>query len=197
MLYKVFLFVVVVLAIIGIGIYLHSSSKDTSNNKNVLAKESYWFVLHRASNIEKMYFGIPGASESSKLLKTFKVKAGIPGERPTPLPSLVGRDYWKIIKKESSKDNLETAPYFLTLDIPAPSEYPYGPVPYEECGGAQCDWILPGFFGLHGVNGDPSRLTNENPGSSGCIRHTDEDITYLYEALDPENEEIRYYIEDN
>ena len=175
-------------------------------------KESYWFLLHRKSNIEDMYFGIPGASESSKLVKEFKVKSGIPGGRPTPLPQLVGREYWLITKKESSADNPETVPYFITLDIPAPSEYPYGPVPYEECvgqfGGApfneagrqdkkQCDWILPGFFGLHGVNGDESRLSDENPGSSGCVRHYDEDITYLYNLLEPGKDEIRYYVNDD
>ena len=68
-------------------------------------------------------------------------------------------------------------------------------MPYTECNG-QCNWILPGAFGLHGVNGDLSRLSIENPGSSGCIRHSDEDITYLYNNLDPQKEEIRYYIED-
>jgi lipoprotein-anchoring transpeptidase ErfK/SrfK len=129
------------------------------------------------------------------LLKTFSVKTGIPEERPTPLPQLVGRDYWLITDKASSKDNPETAPYFLTLNIPAPESSPYGPSPYDECNG-QCNWILPGAFGLHGVNGDKTKLAEENPGSSGCIRHTDEDITYLYNLLDLRKEKVRYYIED-
>ena len=158
-------------------------------------KKAHWFLLHRKTNVEYFYYGVPGEKAKSELIKTFTVKTGIPGERPTPLPQLVDRDYWVLIKKESSADNPETAPYFLTLDVPGIEEEPFGPAPYMECDG-QCNWILPGAFGLHGVNGDPSRLGPDNPGSSGCIRHTDEDITYLYELLDPQREEIRYYIED-
>lgn len=159
-------------------------------------KEYHWFLLHRKSNVEYFYRGQPGSIEKSRLLKTFTVKTGIPGERPTPLPQLVGREYWLLIKKESSAENPETAPYFLTLNVPGIEEEPFGPVPYKECNGEQCNWNLPGAFGLHGVNGDQSRLSKENPGSSGCIRHTDEAITYLYNLLDPQKEEIRYYIED-
>lgn len=155
----------------------------------------YWFLLHRASNVEFLYIGVPGDAEQSQLLKTFTVKSGIPGERPTPLPQLVGRDYWLLVDKFEQLDNPETAPYFLTLDIPFSEDYPYGPVPYEECGG-QCDWVLPGAFGLHGVASDASRLSPENAGSSGCIRHSDEDIAYLYHLLDPKKEAIRYYVED-
>lgn len=163
-------------------------------------------MLHRKSNKEYLYYGVPGAKEQSVLKKTFIVKTGIPGERPTPLPKLLNRDYWLIIKKESSSQNPETAPYFLTLNIPAPEVEPYGPEPYKECNdpafagsygeAKQCNWVLPGAFGLHGINGDISRLSYENSGSSGCIRHTDEDITYLYNLFDPEKENIRYYIED-
>jgi hypothetical protein len=162
----------------------------------VTPKEAYWFVLYRQSNKEALYRGIPGDTSKSKLIKTFIVKTGIPGERPTPLPKLAGREYWKVVEKHPEPDNPETAPYFITLDIPAPSEPPYGPYPYTECNGSQCDWVKPGAFGLHGINGDPSRLSVQDPGSSGCIRHTDEDITYLYNLLDPQKEEIRYYIED-
>lgn len=61
----------------------------------------------------------------------------------------------------------------------------------------QCKGILPGTFGLHGIASDASRLSPENPGSSGCIRHRDEDIIYLYQLLDPKKEEIRHYIEEN
>ncbi|HLL61135.1 MAG TPA: L,D-transpeptidase, partial [Candidatus Nitrosocosmicus sp.] len=64
------------------------------------------------------------------------------------------------------------------------------------CNG-QCDWITIGAFGLHGVNGNLNKLTNEDPGSSGCIRHSDEDISFLYETLDPSRYEIRYYVFDN
>jgi hypothetical protein len=31
----------------------------------------------------------------------------------------LGKEYWLITKKESAKENPETAPYFLTLNIPA------------------------------------------------------------------------------
>lgn len=167
-------------------------------------EEQYWFVLHRKSNTEEFFLGEPGNRNKSKLIKTFQVKTGIPGERPTPLPQLLGREYWKVIKKEPSFENPETSPYFLSLDIPAPEEEPYGPVPYRECIGSmyadsegQCHWVLPGAFGLHGIASTPAKLSPEDRGSSGCIRHTDEDITYLYNLLNPEKEEIRYYIEDN
>lgn len=160
-------------------------------------KKSYWFVLHRASNREEFFYGIPGEKEKSDLLMTFIVKTGRPGERPTPLPSLLGKEYWIITDKKEQFDDPETAPYFLTLNIPAPTEPPYGPVPYTECNGEQCDWIVPGAFGLHGTANTPERLLAEDPGSSGCIRHSDEDITYLYNLLDPAKDEIRYYIEDN
>lgn len=156
-------------------------------------QEIYWFVLHRKSNKEFLYYGIPNNKDQSQLIKEFTVKVGRPGERPTPLPQLAGREYWKIIAKTPVQDNPETAPYFLTLDVPAPSVPPYGPAPYLECNG-QCDWVTFGEFGLHGINGDETRLSKEDPGSSGCVRHTDEDITYLYNLLDPENEEIRYYV---
>lgn len=171
------------------------ASEKKSEVLKQTTKNSHWFLFYRKSNIEYLYFGEFGNTNNSKLVQTFQVKAGIPNSSPTPLPQLLGRDYWLLIKKESSKDNPETAPYFLQLDIPATGEWPYGPVPYEECNG-QCDWILPGYFGLHGVNGNLSKLSQDDPGSSGCIRHKDEDITYLYNLLSPESEEIRYYIED-
>ena len=165
---------------------------------------AYWFILHRKSNMEYFYKGVPGEIKESKLIKKFIVKTGIPGERPTPLPNLVGKEYWVITNKIDSSENPETAPYFLSLNIPAPTDIPFGPEPYLECGGVpaspnrgeQCQWDLPGEFGLHGVNGDDSRLSKENLGSSGCIRHTDSDITFLYNVLQPEKDEIRYYITD-
>lgn len=156
---------------------------------------THWFVLYRKSNVEYLYYGVPGEPTKSDHLKTFQVKSGIPGKRPTPLPSLLGRDYWLITNKEDSHQNPETSPYFLTLDVPVGEEAPFGPTPYLECEG-QCDWVLPGAFGLHGVNGDLAKLSTENEGSSGCIRHKDEDISYLFNILNPQEEEIRYYIKD-
>ncbi len=169
-----------------------------SHRESVLseqAKQEYWLLLFRKSNREYLYFGVPGDKIHSSLKKAFIVKTGIPGERPTPLPEKLGRKYWLITDKSVSVDNPETAPYFLTLDIPVSDTAPYGPYPYEECEG-QCNWKLPGAFGLHGVNGDKSRLSVDDPGSSGCIRHSDEDITYLYTILDPKVSPVRYYIED-
>jgi lipoprotein-anchoring transpeptidase ErfK/SrfK len=157
--------------------------------------EEYWFRLDRRSNKEYLFHGVAGEASQSSLIKTFVVKVGIPGERPTPLPEKLGRQYWLITHKFATFDNPETAPYFLTLDIPYTEEYPFGPVPYDECDG-QCNWQLPGSFGLHGVASNSSKLAESNPGSSGCIRHTDEDITYLYHMLSPEKKPIRYYIED-
>ncbi|MBI3984535.1 MAG: L,D-transpeptidase [Candidatus Levybacteria bacterium] len=154
----------------------------------------HWFLLHRKSNIEYLYYGTFGDANNSQLLKTFQVKVG-QILSPTPLPQLLGRGYWLLIKKESSSENLDTAPYFLTLDVPSNGEWPYGPTPYLECNG-QCDWQMPGYFGLHGINGNLDKLSSEDVGSLGCVRHKDEDITYLYNTLHPETEEIRYYIVD-
>lgn len=177
----------------------------SSPDKNIIGddmKYSYWFILHRASNREDFYLGVPGNKNLSKLIRSFSVKVGIPNSRPTPLPQLLNRDYWLIISKKVA-DDPETAPYFLTLDIPYSEELPYGPVPYLECegplssGGKQCNWELQGEFGLHGVAGDEKKLSQKDSGSSGCVRHADSDISYLYAILDPEKENIRYYIEDN
>lgn len=186
--------------VVASAFYLTASAKP--KKAVVFEKKAHWFMLHRKSNVEYFYYGTPGNKERSELLKTFQVKTGIPKERPTPLPQLIGREYWLLTKKESASDNPETAPYFLTLNVPGIEQEPFGPSPYVECNGPtsqrgeQCNWVLPGAFGLHGVNGDETRLGKENPGSSGCIRHTDRDITYLYNLLDPQKEEIRYYIED-
>lgn len=158
--------------------------------------QSYWFELHRASNKELLYYGIAGDRKNSVVQKVFTVKTGIPGKKPTPLPSIVGKQYWKITQKFSSQENPETSPYFLTLDIPVSADEPYGPEPYLECNG-QCNWEIPGYFGLHGVGGDMAKLASDNAGSSGCIRHSDTDITYLYNVLDPNKNEIRYYISES
>ena len=156
---------------------------------------SYWLLLHRKSNLEFLFYGIPGENSNSWLIKIFKVKTGIPGKRPTPLPQLLGRKYWLITEKNESKEDPETSPYFLTLDIPVSEDEPYGPLKYPECNN-DCNWSIPGNFGLHGVNGNLSKLSDGDMGSSGCIRHRDLDITYLYIILDPVKEEVRYYVED-
>lgn len=193
-----FVLIIVLIPVLSLLIY---SKQEIKSEQIVTPKTSYWLMLHRKSSIEILYEGVPGDTNNSKIVRKFQVKTGAFWS-PTPLPKLLGRQYWKIIKKESSKENPETAPYFLQLDIPATEEWPYGPVPYEECKDIytgepiQCDWILPGYFGLHGISGNPSKLTEDDWGSSGCIRHKDEDITYLFNLLDPEKKEIRYYVTD-
>lgn len=185
-----------IVALIALTFFTKYSQKQS--DKKVLSLQSqsaYWFLLHRKSNIEYLYSGTPGEPKKSTLVKAFLVKTGIPGERPTPLPHLVDREYWLITQKMETKENPETAPYFLTLDVPVTSIEPYGPRPYHECNG-QCNWVLPGSFGLHGIAGNPHKLDKYDPGSSGCVRHSDEDITYLYNLLDPHRQEIRYYVAD-
>ncbi|MBI4226002.1 L,D-transpeptidase [Candidatus Roizmanbacteria bacterium] len=187
----IFLFLGTIVA----SLYQAKTIRDKQNALSKKAKSSHWLLLKRKSNVELLYFGRPGNEKESRLMKTFKVNVGIDKESPTPLPQLLGRDYWLIIDKVQAKDNLETAPFFLTLDIPVSEGEPYGPTPYLECDG-QCNWVLPGYFGLHGVNGDESKLSSEDPGSSGCVRHRDEDIAYLYKLFEPKKEEIRYYVEN-
>lgn len=174
-----------------------SASPDSCLVSTSTPTEALWFVLHRKSNTEDLYKGPPGNKVASTLQKTFQVKTGRPGERPTPLPQLIEREYWTIIEGHPESSNPETAPYFLTLDIPGIEQPPYGPVPYTECNGSQCDWVTAGAFGLHGVGGNPSKLSSSDVGSSGCIRHSDDDITYLYNLLDFSGGGIRYYVEDN
>lgn len=139
--------------------------------------------------------GEPGDRTQSELVRTFKVKTGVRGEKPTPLPQLVGREYWVIEEMWSSQENPETAPYFLALDVPVGEVAPFGPEPYMECNG-QCNWQLPGRFGLHGVNGNLEKLADVDAGSSGCVRHADEDITYLFHLLHAFAGDIRYYVQD-
>ena len=192
---KKILFLILILSAVLMGLFFIWEKMRPQVAGEQTKVDQYWFILYRDSNKEELYKGVPGDKSQSTLIKTFSVKTGIDGEKPTPLPELEGRSYWNITKKEavSFEENPETAPYFLTLDIPGGREEPYGPAPYLECDG-QCNWELPGDFGLHGVGGDMTKLSTENAGSSGCIRHTDEDITYLYNLLDT-SQEIRYYIE--
>jgi hypothetical protein len=195
---KVFNTLLVIVTFVIIGVYHtipHLQPRISGESTQTVENEIYWFELQRKSNIENLYKGIPGDKSKSIHVKSFRVKAGIPGQRPTPLPQLLGREYWLLTDKQAQLDNPETAPYFLTLDIPVSDETPFGPKPYDECNG-QCDWILPGAFGLHGTGNNPLKLLDTDLGSSGCIRHSDEEVTYLYNLLDPAHEEIRYYIVD-
>lgn len=186
---------ILVLVVLLPLVYFQQINNKEPEVLSVQTEVNHWFILHRKSNLEFLYFGEPGRKDKSALVNVFKVKTGIPGERPTPLPQLLGREYWLITGEFEVLDNPETAPYFLTLNVPVTEELPFGPEPYLECNG-QCNWELPGAFGLHGNNGDPEKLSDMNPGSSGCIRHTAEDITYLYNLLSPESSQVRYYIDD-
>lgn len=198
---KLLLLSILILSLFLVSALYSKPSLDTSDTLGTSLEKSYWLVLHRKTGNEYLYYGIPGDVNYSKLVRKFQVKTGASWS-PTPIPKLLGRDYFLIVDKQSSEENSETAPYFLQLDIPVTDEWPYGPVPYEECNDVftgekiQCDWILPGYFGLHGINGNSSKLGKEDLGSSGCVRHSDQDITYLYNLLDPKTEEIRYYIKD-
>lgn len=192
---RIFLSVIFILLSLNVVVYKQVFFTPKPTVLSAYTQPSYWMLLHRKSNTEFLYYGVPGEVESSAVIKKFQVKTGAVGKRPTPLPSLLGREYWNIIAKVDASENLETAPYFLTLDVPVSEEEPFGPTPYLECKG-QCNWELPGYFGLHGINGDAGRLSPENEGSSGCIRHTDKDITYLFHLFNPEEEKIRYYIKD-
>ena len=183
----------IVIFIIALAGYLFIQQKRLTTKKTE-DKKSYWFILNRKSNIEMLYLGKSGDVNQSVLIKTFTVKTGVPGKKPTPLPSLLGKEYWVLTAKLDAGDNTETGPFFLQLNVPFTEEEPYGPTQYLECEG-QCNWELPGAFGLHGLGDDPSRLSAENPGSSGCIRHSNQDITYLYNLLDLKDE-VRYYIQD-
>lgn len=162
-------------------------------------QDLYWLLLHRQSNTEELLKGVPGNKSKSTVIKAFSVKTGKPGERPTPLPSLVGKDYWTIEWKRPQAGDL--GPYFMKLNIPYTSLTPFGPEPYTECGGQQCNWKTPGDFGLHGTGGNSEKVNNDGSQdwhwSSGCIRHLDEDITYLYNTVDPRAQELRYYVENN
>lgn len=176
-------------------IYQKNPSQSQPQVLSAKSEKTYWFMLLRKSNREFLYQGEPGNKQNSQLVKIFQVKTGIPGKRPTPLPELFGREYWLIIDKTATPDNPETSPYFLTLDIPVTNQEPYGPTPYEECNG-QCNWILPGAFGLHGTGENLEKLATTDPGSSGCIRHYNDDITYIYNLLDPQIGPVRYYVKD-
>lgn len=181
---------------IGLGLLAgdYQTKEQPVVNTPVEAKSprKHWFLLDRTAQKEILYFGVEGEIENSAPVKEFTVKTGVPDKKPTPLPHHLGREYW-LITDMAPTESPETAPYFITLDIPVSEEPPFGPMPYPECGGS-CNWEIPGAFGLHGVAGVPSRLSDEDPGSSGCIRHSDADITLIYNVLKNENFPVRYYI---
>ncbi len=193
---RIFLAIAIVLSsILTVVIFPISRSKIDGQDKvkGVETELNYWFLLLRKSEKEFLYHGEPGNELKSTVVSSFKVKTGVPGKRPTPLPQLLGRGYWVIVDSWET-DNPETAPYFIQLNVPVSEDFPFGPTPYLECDG-QCNWEIPGAFGLHGVGGEDNRLSPENEGSSGCIRHSDRDITYLYSIL-KEKKDVRYYIKD-
>lgn len=169
-------------------------------------ESKYWLLLHRASKKEELWQGIPGDKNNSKRKEVFDVNPGIPGERPTPLPSKLGKEYFTIKTKRETypeeKNKLEMGNYFLIFDIGLSKEElqkdPFGPSPYNECGAdknSQCNWETPGDFGMHGISGVETKLTDA--GSSGCVRHSDSNMDDLYLLLKDVDYEIRYYIEDN
>ena len=178
--------------LIAFQYFIHKPNSNLETLNPLTYSPEYWFLLHRKSNIEYFYYGLPGEKTKSTLIKTFKVNTGIKNKKPTPLPQKLGREYWLLKDKWETK-NPETAPYFLMLDVPISDEAPFGPTPYEECNG-QCNWETQGYFGLHGVNKDENRLSDA--GSSGCVRHSDQDITYLFNTLELGKNGVRYYIED-
>lgn len=195
--FKLFLIALLasLLTVTTLSIYIKDNLKPQVQGAQV-TNGNYWLELHRKSGKENLYYGIPGDYNMSTLIKVFDVKPGVPGKKPTPLPQLLGRSYWLITKKEESSTNPETSPYFLTLDIPTSEKEPFGPKNYNECNGS-CDWEIPGYFGLHGVGGNPEKVSANDPGSSGCVRHKDEDIVYLYNLLEVDKSPVRYYIQDN
>ncbi len=194
----VILLLVLLISALGYSLFFNKNKSDQKRAgvpAETAIQNDYWMLLMRKSRQEFLFQGIPGDKDNSRIIRQFVVNVGVENERPTPLPQLFGREYWNIIAKYEVKDDPETAPYFLTLDVPWSDQYPFGPSPYNECGGEQCDWVRPGSFGLHGVAGNPDKLVDS--GSSGCIRHRDEDITYLYNLLNPsESQLIRYYVKD-
>lgn len=188
--------------------YVSYNANTQTIDRPTTTPEEYWFILHRKSKREILYKGVPGdiskstiATDANGKQLIFKVNPGR-SDRPTPLPQLFGRQYWVLTEKHPESIP-ETAPYFITLDIPDGRKAPYyGPSPYKECGTdgkQQCVWgNIAGDFGLHGVGpngGDASRL--DDAGSSGCVRHSSSDIEKLYELLDLSKGGVRYYIEDN
>ena len=168
----------------------------------IKAEEGYWFLLHRSraggkQPSEELYKGAYGDKSQSKLIRTSVVNPGVAGKSPTPLPSLAGVSYWTVTAKRINPEGdpkNTLGPYFLAFDVPYSNQF-NGPLNYKECGtdgATQCFWPEPGEFGLHGVGNVPSRLTDL--GSSGCVRHSNDAITEIYNILKNEKEEIRYYI---
>ena len=94
---KVFIFSLlfalgVLFGVFGVLHVIRYQSKEVLSLQ--VQKQSYWFLLWRKSNVELLYRGISGDASKSELVKVFTVKTGIPGEKPTPLPKLLGKGYW-------------------------------------------------------------------------------------------------------
>ncbi|MDO8487149.1 MAG: M23 family metallopeptidase [Candidatus Curtissbacteria bacterium] len=162
-----------------------------------------------AVNPMKVNPGIPGGIEDTI------IKPGEPGYlqrwgHPTPLPQKVGREYWTFTGVNPNDPGIPGGK-FLILDVPPSgtgctnpdpnNKECGGPVPYIECGpnrDEQCNWGgKSGQFGLHGVD---ATHTLEDTGSQGCVRHSTEDMDFLWNLLHdeiPKNRgQIRYYIQD-
>lgn len=177
-----------------------ASTTTSSTDQNA---RGYWFQLHRSragkQPTEDLYHGVYGDALNSDHVMTSTVNPGIDGKSPTPRPDLLGKSYWVITKKEQNQGDAINlmGPDFLVLNIDYQNQY-NGPLGYNECGPSrneQCFWPTPGEFGLHGTGDTSSRLTDS--GSSGCIRHSNDAITSIYNLLKNESGEIRYYISED
>jgi len=105
------LIIIITALVVGIvgGIMLPIIRRGEVEGVNTIREEKeYWLLLHRKSNKEYVYNGVPGDIMHSELIKTFNVKIGIPGKRPTPLPQKLGYAYWVIESEEKVVGNPET-----------------------------------------------------------------------------------------
>ncbi|HRN70936.1 MAG TPA: hypothetical protein PLS49_07195, partial [Candidatus Woesebacteria bacterium] len=97
---KKIIFLSLLIGLIGSLVLIqHSKGKQGEVAGVQEPQAQYWFLLYRKSGVEKLYYGQPGNEEQSALMKTFTVKTGVSGKKPTPLPQLVGREYWVIVEK--------------------------------------------------------------------------------------------------
>src|SRR5688572_16212552 len=105
--------IIILIMIAGAGgIFLNKPKiqKVSLQSDQQKVAQNYWFMLHRKSKKEFLYQGIPGDLANSTLVKEFQVNVGIEGQRPTPLPELVGRAYWNLIAEYDTAADPETAP---------------------------------------------------------------------------------------
>ncbi len=176
---------------------------------------TYWFLLNRQKRYEILYKGTPEKITQSQVVKISTINPGSPGDEPTPIPQKLGKKFWSLTgevrlhPQDSDPTGYEKfGPYFIVLDVPFKNQPDpscnnngttdcYGPVPYKECGPSldqQCNWHTPGEFAIHGNDKlDP-------PGSAGCVRHSNTDITEIYDTLNNAkaiNSNTRYYAIDS